>query len=34
MDAQLAQLGTVRRPQAHPMFMVVAGGVADWEVMP
>jgi hypothetical protein len=31
---RLAQLGTVRRPQAHPMFMVVAGGVADWEVMP
>jgi Pyrimidine dimer DNA glycosylase len=27
----LKSLGAVRRPQAHPLFRVVAGGVAVWE---
>lgn len=27
-----AQLAAVRRPRPHPLFRVVAGGVADWEV--
>jgi hypothetical protein len=26
-----ARLEPVRRPQAHPLFRVAAGGVADWE---
>ncbi len=30
--AWLAGLGSVARPEAHPMFRVVAGGVASWEV--
>jgi hypothetical protein len=29
----LAGLGRVARPAPHPLFRVVAGGVADWEVV-
>jgi len=29
----LRGLGTVRRPRAHPLFRVVPGGVASWEVL-
>jgi hypothetical protein len=29
----LAGLGRVERPEPHPLFRVVAGGVADWEVV-
>lgn len=28
----LAHFDAVRRPRPHPLFRVVAGGVADWEV--
>jgi hypothetical protein len=27
----LARITAVRRPEPHPLFRVVAGGVADWE---
>jgi hypothetical protein len=26
------RLAAVKRPRAHPLFRVVAGGIADWEV--
>ncbi len=29
--AWLAQLPNIRRPEAHPAFHIVAGGVATWE---
>jgi len=29
--AWLRQLGRVTSPNAHPLFRVIAGGVADWE---
>ena len=32
--AWLEQIGSVRRPEPHPLFRAVAGGVADWEVIP
>ncbi|HEX8963916.1 MAG TPA: pyrimidine dimer DNA glycosylase/endonuclease V [Rhodocyclaceae bacterium] len=28
---RLDELRAVRRPQAHPLFRVVPGGIADWE---
>lgn len=31
--ARLAALKSVKRPAPHPLFRVVAGGVADWEVV-
>jgi len=31
--AWLARLGRVARPRPHPIFRVVAGGVAEWEVV-
>lgn len=31
--AVLAQLASVRRPECHPLFRLVAGPVADWEVV-
>jgi len=31
---QLAKLGAVRRPAAHPMFTIVAGAVETWERVP
>jgi len=31
--AWLKTLGTVKRPKPHPLFRVVAGGIADWEVV-
>ena len=30
----LQQLADVRRPDPHPSFRVIPGGVADWEVVP
>jgi hypothetical protein len=27
----LARLGPMERPRAHPLFRVVAGGIAEWE---
>lgn len=30
--ARFRSLRAVRRPEAHPLFMVRAGGVASWEV--
>lgn len=32
--ARLAQTGRLARPDAHPLFRVVAGPVEDWEVVP
>lgn len=32
--AWLARLKGVRPPEPHPLFRVVPGGVADWEVLP
>lgn len=29
----LVQLGYVERPEPHPLFQVVSGAVADWEVL-
>ncbi len=31
--AWLRQVEGVKRPRAHPLFRVVAGGVAEWEVV-
>ena len=31
--AWLARIGVLRQPQTHPLFRVVAGGVAEWEVV-
>jgi hypothetical protein len=31
--AWLARLGRVTRPLPHPIFRVVAGGIAEWEVV-
>ena len=31
--ADLARLEKTRRPRPHPLFRVVAGGVAEWEVL-
>ena len=28
----LGQLATVNQPQPHPLFLVIAGGIAEWEV--
>jgi hypothetical protein len=30
--AWLAQFKSLARPDAHPLFRIVAGGIADWEV--
>ena len=30
----LRPFGTVRRPEPHPLFQVIPGGVADWEIVP
>jgi hypothetical protein len=32
--AQLARLQDIPRPDPHPLFRIVAGGVADWEIRP
>lgn len=29
----LAQLPTAKRPMSHPLFRIVAGGIADWEAV-
>lgn len=29
----LDQLGAIKRPQAHPCFRVIAGGVEAWEIV-
>ena len=29
--ARAAALAPIRRPQAHPLFRIVAGGIAGWE---
>ncbi len=31
--AWLDRIKTVKQPKAHPLFRVVAGGVAEWEVV-
>ena len=30
----LRQFRTVRQPEPHPLFQVVLGGIADWEIVP
>lgn len=32
--AWLAELPDLKQPQPHPLFRVVAGGIADWETVP
>lgn len=32
--AWLEQLGEIRHPEPHPLFTVVSGGIAPWEVDP
>lgn len=29
----LVQLGPLERPESHPLFQVVSGAIADWEVL-
>jgi hypothetical protein len=31
--SRLAALKSIKRPAPHPLFRVVAGGIADWEVV-
>lgn len=31
--AWFGQLGTINQPEPHPLFRVIAGGVAEWEVV-
>jgi hypothetical protein len=29
----LGHIGTVKQPEPHPLFQVVAGGIAEWELV-
>lgn len=31
--AWLARLGPIQQPEPHPLFRIVAGGIAEWEVI-